>query len=203
METFLALIKDMRGFLADGGAVMLPLVLLTLLLWYGLAYRMVFLKRGSKAPLREIVKSYEQDISRPCSGFLDRAVQRSLQIRNKKPAQLHASLEELHFPLTEEMRRYRSLVRTIVLVAPLAGLLGTVIGMIEMFDSLASQTFYSQSGGIANGISQALFTTQFGLVIAIPGMIIGRSLDKKEDGIGEEFHQLREYLNATAEKEET
>lgn len=85
-------------------------------------------------------------------------------------------------------------MRTIVIVAPLLGLLGTVNGMIEMFQSLGTQTFYSQSGGVAQGISQALFTTQFGLVIAIPGLIVGGLIDRRERQIREDIYQLKELL---------
>ena len=80
---------------------------------------------------------------------------------------------------------YRSPIQSIVIVAPLLGLLGTVIGMIETFDSLQDSSMYSQSGGIAGGISQALVTTQMGLLVAIPGLLIGRQLDKKQKSIEE------------------
>jgi len=54
-------------------------------------------------------------------------------------------------------------------MAPLLGLLGTVIGMIETFDAVAS-TVGETGIRVASGVSKALITTQFGLVIAIPGM---------------------------------
>ena len=76
---------------------------------------------------------------------------------------------------------HRQTIRSIVIVAPLLGLLGTVIGMIETFESLQGSALFSQSGGIAGGISQALITTQLGLVVAIPGLLIGRRLDRKQD----------------------
>ena len=86
------------------------------------------------------------------------------------------------------------MIRTIVTVAPLAGLLGTVIGMIETFDSLGDMALFSQSGGIAGGISQALFTTQMGLAVAVPGIIIGRVLDRREATFRGELDQLKDML---------
>ena len=74
--------------------------------------------------------------------------------------------------------RGAALGRTIVAVAPLLGLLGTVSGMIEMFESLGTGTFTSQEGGIAGGIAKALFTTQLGLGVAIPGFVATRLLDR-------------------------
>ncbi len=74
----------------------------------------------------------------------------------------------------------RTMVRAIVMVAPLLGLLGTVSGMIETFDSLGDQALFAATGGVAGGISQALLTTQMGLVVAIPGLVVGRLLDRRQ-----------------------
>ena len=76
------------------------------------------------------------------------------------------------------------LSRALVALAPLVGLLGTVDGMIETFDALGRQALFAQSGSVASGISRALFTTQAGLCVAIPGHLLGRWLDRKEDDDG-------------------
>jgi biopolymer transport protein ExbB len=123
-------------------------------------------------------------------------------VRANHSGNIRRYMDDELFELTSNMSRYRTLVRTIVLVAPLAGLLGTVMGMIEMFESLGDQTFFSQTGGVANGISQALFTTQFGLVIAIPGMIVGRLLDRREGRMREEIEQIKDLLSVQEEEEE-
>ena len=69
-------------------------------------------------------------------------------------------------------------------------LLGTVTGMIETFDSLQNMDLFSQTGGIAGGISQALITTQFGLTIAIPGLLINGMLNKRRDDIALQLAQV-------------
>jgi biopolymer transport protein ExbB len=57
------------------------------------------------------------------------------------------------------------------------GLLGTVSGMVETFNALAGD---AQAGmSMAGGISRALITTQYGLLIAIPGTLASRALDRK------------------------
>jgi biopolymer transport protein ExbB len=70
-------------------------------------------------------------------------------------------------------------IKSLLVIAPLLGLLGTVSGMIETFDSMAEMQMYSQSGGIAAGISQALLTTQFGLIISAPGLLFSRFIESK------------------------
>lgn len=86
-----------------------------------------------------------------------------------------------------ELTRFRVLIRAIVMVAPLAGLLGTVDGMIETFDALGDMALFTQSGGIAGGVSQALVSTQMGLAVAIPGLVIGRLLDRRQARIETEL----------------
>jgi biopolymer transport protein ExbB len=84
-------------------------------------------------------------------------------------------------PLRAELGAGRGLVRGVVSVAPLLGLLGTVMGMIETFDSLADAALVTQDGGVAGGIAEALLTTQLGLVISVPGVLIGRALDRRQE----------------------
>ena len=62
--------------------------------------------------------------------------------------------------------------------------------MIETFDSLGNQALFAASGGVAGGISQALLTTQMGLVVAIPGVIVGRLLDRKQFQLENDLDQL-------------
>ncbi len=66
--------------------------------------------------------------------------------------------------------RYLRILETIVTIAPLLGLLGTVRGMIRAFNEIALRGV-GQPGALAGGISEALYTTAFGLGIAIPCLI--------------------------------
>ncbi len=79
-------------------------------------------------------------------------------------------------------------LRTIVTIAPLLGLLGTVVGMIQVFMAL-SENVTPDSQTLALGIWQALFTTVQGIVVAVPGFIISNWLSNrmrlfKVEGIG-------------------
>ena len=188
------IIRDWLHYISQGGIVMWPMITATIVLWYALGYRLLFLRRGSRLGLRQLINHYQDEPLLKTKGFIDAAVAIALDIKRKNQGDLHHQLNDCLFPLSDSMGRYRILIKTIVLLAPLAGLLGTVSGMIEMFTSLGNQTFYSQSGGVANGISQALFTTQFGLVIAIPGLIIGRLLDRHQKKMEDEIEQLKEYI---------
>ncbi len=89
--------------------------------------------------------------------------------------------------VTQTTSPLRSGVQTIKLlstIAPLLGLLGTVNGMISTFDVVA-QFGTGNAKALASGISEAMVTTQTGLVVAVPGMIAGLILESKTRKIKE------------------
>ncbi|MRD48430.1 MotA/TolQ/ExbB proton channel family protein [Caenimonas koreensis] len=89
---------------------------------------------------------------------------------------LHAAMENTGRLVAHRLERYLNALATIASAAPLLGLFGTVIGMIEIFGSQTPSG--GATGGnpaqLAHGISVALYNTAFGLVIAIPALIFWR-----------------------------
>ncbi len=91
------------------------------------------------------------------------------------------AIEEAGRGATGELERFLTTLGTIASVSPLLGLLGTVIGMVEIFGAL------KPSGGspaeLAHGISVALYNTAMGLIVAIPSMIFYRHFRAKVDAL--------------------
>ncbi len=98
-------------------------------------------------------------------------------------ADLRAALEGKGREVAARLQRYLGALATIASAAPLLGLLGTVIGMIEIFGAQVG------SGGVAGGnpaqlaqgISIALYNTAFGLIVAIPALIFWRYFRARVD----------------------
>ncbi len=188
-------------YIEQGGFIMYPLVLSTFFLWYGLGYRYSVLQRGNRRSVRVLVERYQAGYARKPEGIVDEAVVRGLAIvKNCRPEEARGLLDEAFIPYEMCLKKFAVMVNTIVIIAPLMGLLGTVTGMIETFDSLADRSMFSQSGGIAGGIAQALFTTQMGLVVAIPGLVVGRILDRRARTIRRELFQIKDLLCGTEKK---
>jgi biopolymer transport protein ExbB len=130
--------------------------------------------------------------------LLDRAIVDALSAAKEardlglKPRHYIMDVLSPHF---RSIKTYSVLVKAIVVVAPLIGLLGTVDGMIEAFDALQTSAMFAQGASISGGISKALFTTELGLVVAVPGLIIGRSLDQKADTFAFEFDQVADIIS--------
>lgn len=190
-------LDEMVQYLHQGGHVMIPLIVMTFVLWYALGYRLLVLRRGTGERLGAMIaRCRKGSLGRP-RGIIDSAISRGVEAERRYPHNLRACLEDIFVPLRDRMGTHAALARTLVMIAPLAGLLGTVSGMMEMFDSLADQTFISQSGGIARGIAEALFTTQLGLAIAIPGFIVSRVLERRQERLHQELEEVKELMVGT------
>ncbi|MFP4598794.1 MAG: MotA/TolQ/ExbB proton channel family protein [Persicimonas sp.] len=192
---------ELLSFLASGGFVMGPLVVATLVLWFALGWRLMTLQRGSRLSLRELVSRGLDGEGLDSAGVITRAVERGVALARleglPRQAELRSYLDDAFGSLKSDMKRFSTLVKSIVAAAPLAGLLGTVTGMIETFDSLGTMSLFSQSGGIAGGISVALISTQMGLAVAIPALVVGRILDRREQMIGQELDELEDVICAS------
>ena len=191
-------IGDFISLMNTGGAVMWVLFALNLALWYGLGYRYLTLKRGTKGNVRRLVSKHEKrGEAQAMRGLLDYAAADALEAaREAKKLSKHARnfVMDALAPYMIVVGTYSTLVKTIVVLAPLVGLLGTVIGMIETFDALQSSSMFAQGNSISGGISKALFTTELGLVVAVPGLIIGKILDKQEERYELELEQIADVI---------
>ncbi len=189
-----SLLHELQEYLAAGGWVMPPLMIGCVVLWFAIGYRFAALQRGTVRDVRNLVRRHAQGKLPHREGVLVRALHKCIRLRDQGRVYLRARLDDALFEEHQEIRRFHVLIMTIVLSAPLLGLLGTVIGMIETFDSLADMSLFSQSGGIAGGISQALITTQMGLAVSIPGLIVNGMLQRKQKDIELELAQLKDIL---------
>ncbi len=115
---------------------------------------------------------------------------------------VRAAMEAAGRSVAHKLERYLAALATIASAAPLLGLLGTVIGMIEIFGSQSPASGAVGSGNpaqLAHGISVALYNTAFGLIVAIPTLIFWRYFRSRVDEYllnlelaGERFaHHLR------------
>ncbi|MDP1548726.1 MAG: MotA/TolQ/ExbB proton channel family protein [Nitrosomonas sp.] len=189
-----------KALFVAGGIVMPPLVLCILLLWYGLGYRFWVMKEPRSMGVRDMLKYYQEHNEKPAKNIVARAVKQGLAFKNKGVKNLRRHLDAAFYEYEREIGKFSVLIHVVILISPLLGLLGTVIGMIETFDSLATMTLHSQSGGIAGGISQALFTTQMGLTVAIPGLLAHSILIRKQRQIEQDLSQVKDLLCHQATK---
>ena len=130
-------------------------------------------------PAPEVIEQLEKNSA------LGEVLASGLRVMQAKPAisndELHAALESSGRVVTHRLELYLSALATIASVAPLLGLFGTVVGMIEIFGSQSPAGGAGNPTQLAHGISIALYNTAFGLVIAIPALIFWRYFRARVD----------------------
>ncbi|MEJ5989042.1 MotA/TolQ/ExbB proton channel family protein [Ramlibacter sp. PS3R-8] len=135
----------------------------------------------NSVPSPDVVKQLEQNSA------LGEVLASGFRALNSDPrcteADLRATMESTGRAVAHRLERYLTALATIASAAPLLGLLGTVIGMIEIFGS-QSPTGGTSGGNpaqLAHGISVALYNTAFGLIVAIPALIFWRYFRARVD----------------------
>ena len=174
-----------------------PLLLASILAVAFIIERSLALRRSKIVPdglLQSIVAEYRQ------GGVNEDMIQRvarhsplgrvlSAGLRNVKSTReaMKESIEEAGRGVTHELERFLTSLGTIASIAPLMGLFGTIVGMIEIFGAQSPATANPQQ--LAHGISIALYNAGFGILIAIPAMIFYRYFRALVDGFVVEMEQ--------------
>ena len=115
-------------------------------------------------------------------------------LRNHKSSRyvMKEAIEEAGRAVAHDLERFLTTLGTIAAAAPLLGLFGTVIGMIEIFGSQSPTGANPQQ--LAHGISIALYNTAFGIGIAVPSLIFYRHFRNKVDSFVVEMQELASKL---------
>ncbi len=109
-------------------------------------------------------------------------LERGIETRHRSREEVEEALYEKYLEAQPPLQRGLSLIAIASATAPLLGLLGTVTGMIHTF-KLINIFGTGDAKSLASGISEALVTTEFGLVVAIPALILHALLSRKVQGI--------------------
>lgn len=178
-----------------GGMVMPALFTTAFVLWTALGLRLLRLRRGDTRPLRALVRATFHQPTGPAKGVIHEAALRAVRLVHDHGSPVaRPFLDEALGDLEDRLRAGTGLVQVLVSVAPLMGLLGTVTGLIGTFGSLGASATSTQSEGIAGGIVEALYATQMGLAIAVPGLLMSGILHHRQQRLEAEIEELKALL---------
>ena len=152
-------VRGVRDFLELGGDVLLLIMLITLLLWVLIYERFSFL-RGPFSQLSATHLAYWQ------------------ARKEHKSWAAHRIRERLISDARLQAEANLTYIKVLVALAPFLGLLGTVTGMIEVFDVMAL-TGSGNARAMAAGISKATLPTMAGMVVALSGLFFTNALERK------------------------
>ena len=150
MYAFYQALESIRGFMSAGGDVLWLIALLTFVMWTLVFERTWYYRIGLRAEAARVLAIWE--------GRPERKSWHAKQIRASLISQTK-----------EKIERSLPLITTLVALAPLMGLLGTVTGMIEVFHVMAV-TGGGDAKQMAGGVSRATIPTMAGMVAALSGI---------------------------------
>jgi biopolymer transport protein ExbB len=163
--------EQIISILDSGGWVMYPLAALALLIYTNCVELLLFLGKGNIHLGRDTEWTtwvYNPEKAEGRAGEIIRYTQEDARsakhVRNR--------FEEVRQSILHDVERRLIFLNTLVAAAPLMGLLGTVIGMLATFSGIARKGGGDTVDVVAEGISEALITTQTGLVVALPGIFL-------------------------------
>lgn len=193
MSTF---INELVSLLVNGGWLMVPLAVLSCVIYYAAA-DLYFHLLDKKKQFKD-VDQWVHWLEKPEDGsgylkdifeYTQHNISGLEDVRNK-----FSEVKSAHLPYLDQKIKFLIII---ISAAPLTGLLGTVTGMLTTFSGLSSSGAGDTIDLVAGGISEALITTETGLVLAIPAYIIASRIKKMRD----EFeHFLRKAETLTQKK---
>jgi biopolymer transport protein ExbB len=168
---YLPALETIRDFMELGGDVLFVIGFLTLFMWILIVERLVYLRFGHKRLAADAQQMWEVR-------------------KDHKSWNAHQIRTRLISQVSSEVERNIPLIQTCVALCPLLGLLGTVTGMVEVFEVMA----ISGSGNprsMAGGVSKATIPTMAGMVAALSGVAMATYLQRKA---GRERELLADHL---------
>ncbi len=181
----------MWAIFVKGGIIMIPIAVLSVL---GLAVviEKLYSLRQSRVINREIINTIDQIQSpadvpmaiRTCERYnspFANIIRTGLEEAGEPLAVVRQAMEDTGRREVKRLERFLVVLETVAGASPLLGLLGTVLGMIDVFSVISVQGV-GQTGRLAGGIAEALITTASGLSIGIPALVLYNFFDSRVQG---------------------
>ena len=172
---------EFMTILTDGGILMVPLSILALTIYYT-AFKLFYFfseHRFYRVQRQRLIEFVFNPIL--ASGELRAVLDYTQGTEVETTSDVQARFAEVLSSYLSETDSKRSYLLVLITTAPLMGLLGTVMGMLTTFSGLAVSVGGSTVDQIAAGISEALITTQTGLIIAIPAYVMATLIQKRRN----------------------
>jgi len=185
-------------YMQAGGLVMWPLLAISVAMWLLIVERVAFVRRLNRRVMDfqtawQHVQAGRMPNPRQHGGAVSLLVSRFIAARSGDERLDRHILDETVMHLNRSLSGHLAVIGVLAAIAPLLGLLGTVTGMITTFDVLA--VFGTGNAkAMAGGISEALITTQTGLLVAIPGLYMKGFLDRRVRNLNKRISAAGLYL---------
>jgi len=175
-------------FLSQGGPIVIIQLVCSVIAVAIVLERLFYLRKNKIIPselYHEIIKwvstgepKVALETAKTDPSPLMNVCQAALSHIDQPPMELRETIEDAGRHEAPRLERYLTSLHTIAVISPLLGLLGTVTGMIQVFETIVTEG-NGNTSLLAGGISQAMVTTAVGLCIAIPALVFYNFLNRK------------------------
>lgn len=176
IEQLSPIAETLIGFIEQGGWVLVPIFFVTLMMWTLIFEKILYLSRVYPKQAESLQSAWNQR--------QDKESWYARQIRY-----------ELISKLTQDLSQSVPMIKSLIALCPLLGLLGTVTGMIEVFDVLAIAGS-GNARAMAEGVSRATIPTMAGMVAALSGLYWAARLTRRVEKESRKFSDQLELSNA-------
>ncbi|MGC6425434.1 MAG: MotA/TolQ/ExbB proton channel family protein [Akkermansiaceae bacterium] len=190
-------IQEVIAIFSDGGLVMAALATVAFILYTVAASSLYFVIRGNLNDRDQHLWAGWINDPESAQGRIGEIVRYVIHGKRLSIKRVQRRFDEVREILIYTVDRRLIIISTLVAAAPMTGLLGTVGGMLDMFDGLAAGGGEQSMNMIASGMKEALFTTLTGLVIALPGMFVALVLRERKNKINSTLAQLQSTVIIT------
>lgn len=181
------------NFMIEGGILMWPIAMCSVVGLAIIIERFIALRRAS-IDTREFMDTMRQvlrqnriqeavEICDETDAPVARIMRAGILKHNRGKDEIREAIEDAGHLEIPRLERYMSALATCANIAPLLGLLGTVAGMIKAFAQIKNKRGQVNPSDLAEGISNALLTTAFGLTVAIPILVVYNYLVSRVDNL--------------------
>ena len=184
-----------------GGWVMYPLIITCLWMWYLIIKKIMDMRFYTKGwrPVHECIKNAGKEEFK-CASWQQKLMEGYLAEKTDDLETNEEIMDSLRASHEMFVKQDVGTIAMLAGIAPLLGLLGTVCGMIKTF-SVIAEFGTGNAKALAGGISEALLTTQTGLVVAVPGLFLATFLARRSNGMLERMQRF--CLRVTRSGEES
>lgn len=193
---------------AAGGIVMWPLLVFSVLVLVLAIEQAVFwsrIRRRQRPLIKRVLELYEERpadavalLKRSLNFPVARIFLEALEVKDASANQFWLALEGATHGEIPLLRRFSSVFQTVIAIAPLLGLLGTILGLIRSFAAVRIGEMGADASQVTGGISEALVSTAAGMVVAIFALAafnVFRSCYRRQLSLLQEYSSQLEILH--------
>jgi biopolymer transport protein ExbB len=194
-------VSALKDFFQKGGSVMWPILATSLVVWLLCIDRVLFMRQYSRLHRKVLAAIQSNTLSGlgPLDNRTYMQLVRRLQNPNNLPVFQETALSRFKISVKQDLDEHMNTIAQYIQIAPLLGLLGTVVGMVQTFANIMMFGIGNPQL-MAEGISVAMITTQAGLAVAFPAMLFLNHIQSKKNRLAAMIIKDIEFLNSTPKR---